>query len=94
MGQQGTIGLIAQEVPNVFRDRTRLRKWLARVAKEHGHSIGELNFVLLSDKALLKYNQDFLQHDDYTDVITFLVFTAVIMIRPTGLLGEQTVTRP
>ena len=30
----------------------------------------------------------------YTDVITFLVFTAVIMIRPTGLLGEQTVTRP
>lgn len=30
----------------------------------------------------------------YTDVITFLVFTAVIMIKPTGLLGEQTVSRP
>lgn len=30
----------------------------------------------------------------YTDVITFVVFTLVIMIRPTGLLGEQTVTRP
>jgi branched-chain amino acid transport system permease protein len=30
----------------------------------------------------------------YTDVITFLVFTTVIMIRPTGLLGEQTVSRP
>lgn len=30
----------------------------------------------------------------YTDVITFLVFTAVIMIRPTGLLGEQSVSRP
>ena len=71
MGQQGTISFIAQEVPSVFRDRVRLRKWLSRVAKEHGHSIGELNFVLLSDKALLKYNQDFLKHDDYTDVITF-----------------------
>jgi branched-chain amino acid transport system permease protein len=30
----------------------------------------------------------------YTDVITFLAFTLVIMIRPTGLLGEQTVSRP
>jgi branched-chain amino acid transport system permease protein len=30
----------------------------------------------------------------YTDVITFVIFTAVIMIRPTGLLGEQTVSRP
>ncbi len=30
----------------------------------------------------------------YTDVITFVVFTAVIMIRPNGLLGEQTVARP
>jgi rRNA maturation RNase YbeY len=71
MGRHGSIELIAQEVPNVFRDRVRLRTWLSRVAKDHGHSIGELNFVLLSDKALLKYNQDFLQHDDYTDVITF-----------------------
>jgi branched-chain amino acid transport system permease protein len=41
--------------------------------------------------------QSFAQGSDYgayTDVITFLVFTAVIMVRPTGLLGEQTVTRP
>jgi branched-chain amino acid transport system permease protein len=30
----------------------------------------------------------------YTDVITFVVFTVVIMIRPTGLLGEQSVSRP
>jgi branched-chain amino acid transport system permease protein len=30
----------------------------------------------------------------YSDVITFVVFTAVIMLRPSGLLGEQTVSRP
>jgi probable rRNA maturation factor len=71
MAQRGTIAFLAQEVPNVFRDRARLRMWLSRVAKDHGHSIGDLNFVLLSDKALLKYNQDFLGHDDLTDVITF-----------------------
>jgi rRNA maturation RNase YbeY len=58
-------------VRSIYRDRTRLRKWLVAVAKDHGHSIGELNYVLMSDQELLKYNRAFLQHDEFTDVITF-----------------------
>ena len=65
------INLLATGVPSAFRDRTRLRNWLTAVAKDHGHSIGELNYVLMSDKELLKYNRAFLQHDEFTDVITF-----------------------
>ena len=71
MATRGQITFIAQQVPSAYRERERLRVWLHLVAKEHGHSIGELNYVLMSDKELLKYNRDFLQHDDYTDVITF-----------------------
>jgi len=65
------ITLLATGVPSAYRDRNRLRNWLNAVAKDHGHSIGELNYVLMSDKDLLKYNRGFLQHDEYTDVITF-----------------------
>ena len=65
------ITFLATGVPSVFRDRTRLRKWLTAVDKDHGQSIGELNYVLMSDLALLKFNKEFLQHDDFTDVITF-----------------------
>lgn len=65
------ISLLASGVPSVFRDRTRLRSWLTAVAKDHGHSIGELNYVLMSDKQLLQYNREFLAHDEFTDVITF-----------------------
>ena len=65
------ITFVVHRVPSAFRDRTRLRKWLTAVAKDHGHSIGELNYVLMSDKALLNYNREFLQHDEFTDVITF-----------------------
>ena len=48
-----TITFTAQGVPNVFRDRTNLRRWLSSVARDHGHSVNEVAFVLLSDDALL-----------------------------------------
>lgn len=73
MAALGTIGFILQEVPDAFRERTELRQWLHRVAQDHGTRIDAINFVLMTDKALLHYNKTFLQHNDYTDVITFPV---------------------
>jgi probable rRNA maturation factor len=71
MAKRGRVEFIVQQVPSVFREGKRLRKWISAVARDHGHSIGELNYVLMSDKELLRYNRDFLGHDEYTDVITF-----------------------
>ena len=58
-------------VPNAFRERGVLRNWLQTVARDHGQRIGELNFVLMDDQALLTYNRQYLGHDEFTDVITF-----------------------
>lgn len=71
MSRTGGIQFFAQKVPDAFKDRRALRKWLHAVVRDHGHSVGELNLVLMSDRSLLKYNRDFLGHDEYTDVITF-----------------------
>ncbi|MBX2971922.1 MAG: rRNA maturation RNase YbeY [Flavobacteriales bacterium] len=73
MATSGTIGFIVQEVPDAFRERARLRRWLQTVAQDHGTRIDAVSFVLMTDKALLYYNQTFLHHDDHTDVITFPV---------------------
>lgn len=73
MAASGTIGFIVQDVPDAFRGRTHLRQWLAKVAQDHGTRIDAVSYVLMNDRALLKYNRDFLQHDDLTDVITFPV---------------------
>jgi probable rRNA maturation factor len=58
-------------VPDAFRDRQRLRRWLSGVARDHGHQLQELNYVLMTDDALLEFNQRYLDHDEYTDIITF-----------------------
>ncbi|QQR87887.1 MAG: rRNA maturation RNase YbeY [Flavobacteriales bacterium] len=58
-------------VPDAFRHRTALRRWLTTVAQREGRTIAQLTYVLLTDKALLTYNRQYLQHDEYTDIITF-----------------------
>lgn len=66
-----TITFKAVGVNSAYRDRDQLRKWLCSVARFHGHSVGELTFVLMTDRDLLEYNKRYLGHDEYTDVITF-----------------------
>ena len=68
-----TIAFKAEEVPNAFRDRAVVSRWLQRVAQDHGTRIDLVCYVLMTDKALLHYNRTFLQHDEFTDVITFPV---------------------
>lgn len=41
------------------------------VVKAEKHTIEELNFIFCTDRYLLKMNKDFLNHDTYTDIITF-----------------------
>ena len=47
------------------------KQWLQAVAKEEQKKIGELNYVFCSDDYLLGINQEYLQHDTYTDIVTF-----------------------
>lgn len=48
-----------------------LRSWLVSTAEEEARKIGFLNYVFLDDDALLEMNKTHLNHDFYTDVITF-----------------------
>lgn len=48
-----------------------LRKWLQDVAAKEKQSIATLSIVLCSDEFLLQMNREHLEHDYYTDIITF-----------------------
>ena len=45
--------------------------WLEELIRNEGKKPGNINYIFCDDEYLLKVNQDFLQHDYYTDIITF-----------------------
>lgn len=47
------------------------RGWLERCAANKGKEIKELNIIFMRDEELLEMNQRHLNHDDFTDIITF-----------------------
>ena len=52
-------------------NRRKIKNWLNNIIKEEGGETGAITYLLINDKEMLVYNQQFLQHDTLTDVITF-----------------------
>ncbi|MBT2621483.1 rRNA maturation RNase YbeY [Chryseobacterium sp. ISL-6] len=50
---------------------TDYTKWLEDIILSEEKKLGEINYIFCDDEYLLKINQDYLQHDYYTDIITF-----------------------
>ena len=49
----------------------RLETWLDEVTRHHGKLVGDLNYIFCDDEEILRVNRQFLDHDYYTDIITF-----------------------
>lgn len=54
-----------------LKDRRRLKAFLSSILEESGFKTQRLDFIFCTDDFLLKINQQYLQHDTYTDIITF-----------------------
>lgn len=57
------------EKPKICTRRTS--KWVKDVAEKHGKIVGEIAYIFCSDEYIIDVNRKFLNHDYYTDVITF-----------------------
>jgi len=52
-------------------DRSRLKHFIASLFKKEKKRLAEIRYIFCSDDYLLSINQQYLQHDYYTDIITF-----------------------
>ena len=54
-----------------LKDDESITKWLKDAISTEDKELGEINYIFCDDQYLLKKNQEYLQHDTFTDIITF-----------------------
>ena len=54
-----------------LRHKTRIKEWLRLVAESEVFTLGNISVIFCSDNYILDINQKYLQHDYFTDIITF-----------------------
>lgn len=68
---QKMIRFFTENVDYKLPQKLAVKKWLTAQAKTEGYEMGDLNYIFASDDYVLQVNRDYLQHDYYTDIITF-----------------------
>ena len=65
------LNFFKEDVSKPDLDFERIEHWLNLAITKNNFIFGALNFIFCSDEYLLKINNEYLNHDYYTDVITF-----------------------
>lgn len=65
------INFFNEEIEFTLEDSKITQSWIEQVIKNHSFYLSEMNFIFCSDNYLLKINNEHLNHDYYTDIITF-----------------------
>ena len=71
MNASGDITFQFQHTPFRLRQRHAVRAWLNHCIQSTGNNTGELNFLFTTDEDMLTMNRLHLNHDYYTDILTF-----------------------
>jgi rRNA maturation RNase YbeY len=67
----GTISFNNHNIKFNLREKLYLKTFLSRVFAEEGVPFKSVSYIFCSDEFLLKLNSEYLNHDTYTDIITF-----------------------
>lgn len=65
------IHFYCQQVKNPIPKRRLWKSWIKETIQAEEKKLGNISYIFCSDEDLLEINQEFLQHNTYTDIITF-----------------------
>lgn len=67
------IRFFSEDVDFQLEGKLKKRNWIEKVLENSGLKSGDINYIFCSDSYLLEINKQFLDHDYFTDIITFPV---------------------
>lgn len=65
------IQFINENIEGPVLQKRKLSQWIKSTAQDHGKKIGDISYIFCSEERILEVNQQFLNHDYFTDIITF-----------------------
>lgn len=65
------INFLSEEITFQLKSRSKVRRWIKDVVEKEGHSLGQVTYIFCPDSYLHRINMQYLEHDDFTDIITF-----------------------
>jgi len=66
-----SIKFFEEDIIFKLKNKTLLKQWVKATIEAEGYKLKGLNYIFCSDQYLLRINQQYLDHDTYTDIITF-----------------------
>lgn len=66
-----TINFFEEGISYKLKNKIAVRKWITETIVAEGYKLDELTYIFCTDEYLLQINQQYLDHDTYTDIITF-----------------------
>lgn len=67
----GSINFFTEEIKFTLKQKIKLRNWIKLTIEHHHSKLEVINYIFTSDNYLSTINKDYLDHDTFTDIITF-----------------------
>lgn len=61
----------SQDIKFVLKEKRKVSKWINDVIKSHQKKVGNVSYIFCSNQYILELNQQYLNHNYFTDIITF-----------------------
>lgn len=65
------INFFTEDTQYTLKNKLAIKQWIKDAITGEGFKLGEISFIFCSDEYLHKINVEYLDHDTYTDIITF-----------------------
>ncbi|MFD2863497.1 rRNA maturation RNase YbeY [Mucilaginibacter antarcticus] len=65
------INFFEEDISYKLKDKLKVKRWISETIMAEGYKLNELSYIFCSDAYLLRINQQYLNHDTFTDIVTF-----------------------